>query len=599
MAINLFSRVVPAIALFSASVLTAQNFQNLYVASGYNADVIANDVGSAMVTTTTDVDGVSYAFVSRDFKLTATSNPITYGLPVNGIINSVATSTPGLSFQLADYYGNNSLRINSNTAGSNSGTIVFSTPVPAFKLYMLSTSGSGVSTVDVTVTFTDNTTQVFTGQNISDWYGGADFAIQGIGRILRTSNGLESNTTNPRLYQTAFAMDAANQSKPIQSVTVTKTNSSGVMNVFAFSVDAFSTCASPVLQDPTGVTANSAQIAWTVPTGTQAASHDIYYSTSATPPAANVTPNYSDVQGLSYTLNNLASSTTYYCWVRTNCFGATSKSAWSFSKTFTTLCGAVVPSYTNDFTVFPGNCWAANLSGGTPDTNPTGSSTYWAQRNFLNTAANGPSAHMNIYSSGRTGWFKTVPFNLSAGGYRVKFRYGVTTYSGTAASVMGSDDVVHFMVSDNGGSTWTILQTWNANNGPSNTSNDFTYDLANFTGGSTVFAFYGSSGTTYDNQDYNFYVDDFTVENALLGTSEVKRQVKTVAVHPNPFKDILYLSDVKDLKKVTVGDASGRIVKTVEGSVTEINLSELNSGLYFVTLYFKDGSQSTVKAIKK
>ncbi len=598
MTINLFFKALPAIALLSATAMMGQNFQTMPVSSGYTADVIANGIGSSMISTTTDVDGVSYNFVSRDFQLTSTSTPINYGIPTNGIINSVVASTPGLSYQLADFSGNNSLRINTNAAGSNSGTLVFSNPVAAFKLYMLSTSGSGSSTVTITVNFTDNTTQVFTGQNISDWYSGINFAIQGIGRILRTSNSLEPNSTNPRLYQNVLNIDAANQAKPIQSVTVTKTNSAGVVNVFAFSADAYTDCLAPTTEAATAVTSSSAQISWTVPSSNQAVSHDIYYSTNAATPTANTVPSHSAVSGTSYTLGSLSPSTNYYYWVRTNCSGASSKSAWSFSKSFTTLCGAVEPSYTNNFTSYPGNCWSNSLSGGTPDTGPTGSTSYWNQRNFLNGPSNG-SASMNLYGTSKTGWIKTLPFNLSAGGYKVKFDYGVTTYSGTAASEMDSDDVVHFLVSNDGGSTWTILQTWNANNSPSNTSTEYTFSLANFTNANTVFAFYGDTGPVDDDLDYNFYIDNFTVEKEQLSTSEVSSQTKKAAVHPNPFKDILYLSDTREVKSASVADASGRIVKTVEGAVKELDLSRLNTGLYFITLYFKDGSKSTVKAIKK
>ena len=64
MVINLFSRVVPAIALFSASVFMAQNYQTMPVSSGFTADVIANGIGSSTISTNNDVDGVSYAFCS-------------------------------------------------------------------------------------------------------------------------------------------------------------------------------------------------------------------------------------------------------------------------------------------------------------------------------------------------------------------------------------------------------------------------------------------------------------------------------------------------------------------------------------------------------
>jgi hypothetical protein len=95
MTINLFSRAVPAIALFCATSLMAQNYQTMPIASGYTADVIANGVGSSVISTNNDVDGVSYAFVARDFQLTNTSPVLTYGIPVDGIINSVVASTQG------------------------------------------------------------------------------------------------------------------------------------------------------------------------------------------------------------------------------------------------------------------------------------------------------------------------------------------------------------------------------------------------------------------------------------------------------------------------------------------------------------------------
>ncbi|WP_353150811.1 T9SS type A sorting domain-containing protein [Chryseobacterium sp.] len=598
MTINLLFRALPVAALLSASVMDAQNFQKMSVQSGFTADVIANGTGSSALSTSTDVDGVSFAFVAKDFKLTPTSTALTYGIPADGVINSVVSSTPGLSYQLGDLSANNSLKL---TATGQSGTLVFTNPIAAFKLYMLSTSGSGTSVVSATVTFTDNTTQTFSNINLSDWYGGSNYAIQGIGRINRGNDVLEPNSTNPRLYQSVLDIDAANQTKPIQSITITKSSGTGIPNIFAFSSEAYTTCLAPVLQAVGTVTSNSAQISWTVPAGTQAASHDIYYSTSPTAPNSSTVPNHSGVTGTSYTLGSvtaLAASTTYYYWVRTNCSTGTGQSAWSFSGTFTTLCGAVVPSYTNDFSSFPGVCWDRNLSGGTPATGPSGTTSYWSQRNFLNGSSNA-SAHMNIYGSNKAGWLKTTPFDLSAGGYKVKFNYGVTTYSGTAASQMGGDDIVHFVVSDDGGSTWTILQTWDANNTPSNSSNVYSYDLTTHTSANTVFAFYGTTGTVNEFLDYNFYVDDFTVENAQLSTLEVKKAENKVLVHPNPFKDILHISDKREVIRATVGDSSGRIVNTVEGSVKELNLSTLNAGLYFVTLYFKDGSQSTVKAIKK
>jgi hypothetical protein len=592
---NRFFGALSICALFSASDILAQNFQTMPVQSGYTADVIANGIGSSMISTSLDVDGVSFAFVARDFQLTSSSTPITYGIPTNGIINSVVAGTPGLSYQLGSLSANNSLRL----AGSGeSGTLIFGTPKAAFKLYMLSTSGSGTSTVSVTVNFSDNTTQVFSGIALSDWYGGTNYAIQGIGRINRTNDVLEANSTNPRLYQSVLNIDAANQNKPIQSVTVSKSSGSGIPNIFAFSADAFTDCSAPTLQPVGTLSSNSAQVSWTVPASTQAAGYDIYYSTTNTAPTSTTTPNITGITGTSAIIGSLSPTTTYYYWVRTNCNTATSQSAWSFSGTFTTLCGTLIPPYTNTFTPFPGGCWTAALSGGTPASGPNGTNAYWAQDGFLNVGTTG-AIRINLYTTGRAGWLKTVPFDLSAGGYRVKFDYGITTYSGTVASPMGSDDIVQFLVSNDGGSTWNVLKTWDVNDTPSNVLATYVYNLTGNTGANTVFALYGNDGTVDDSPDYNFYIDNFTVESAQLGTSEVNTQKKTVNIHPNPFKEIVSVSDTREMKSVTVTDVSGRVLKTIENPTKEINLSILNSGLYLLTIQFKDGSTSTVKAIKQ
>ncbi|KQT16865.1 hypothetical protein ASG31_10850 [Chryseobacterium sp. Leaf404] len=215
--------------------VTAQTYQTLSL-SGFNADVIANGTGPASSSTNASLDKPTdnYAYMSKDYKLTASSAALTYGLPETGLITSAAAGTTGLTYQLASYNANNSLRLpNAN----DTGTLTLATPGSASMLYVLAVSGSGPSTGDITVNFADSTTQVFANTNFQDWYDGSSFAIQGIGRINRSSNGLENGGgTNPRIYQIPLAISAANQSKVITSVTVKKTSADvTVINVFAIS----------------------------------------------------------------------------------------------------------------------------------------------------------------------------------------------------------------------------------------------------------------------------------------------------------------------------------------------------------------------------
>ncbi len=71
-----------------------------------------------------------------------------------------------------------------------------------------------------------------------------------------------------------------------------------------------------------------------------------------------------------------------------------------------------------------------------------------------------------------------------------------------------------------------------------------------------------------------------------------------IKIYPNPFTDILKISDIKNLLSISVIDRSGRLLKTGIPS-SELNLSELNQGNYLLVLTMKDGTQKTFKVIKK
>ena len=99
------SKLLMGVFITSSIGVYAQNYQTMPVQSGFTADVIANGVGSSASSTSIDVDGVSFAFVSRDFQVTAADPALTYGLPVNGLISSAVSSTSGLTYQMANYTG--------------------------------------------------------------------------------------------------------------------------------------------------------------------------------------------------------------------------------------------------------------------------------------------------------------------------------------------------------------------------------------------------------------------------------------------------------------------------------------------------------------
>ncbi|MBK0401890.1 T9SS type A sorting domain-containing protein [Adhaeribacter sp. BT258] len=215
--------------------------------TGFSADVISDGPGTAISSAPYDIDGVGFNLVAQNFVNPANQTPVSY-LPTGGLINSAATA--GLSFQMAPYNANNSLRI---TTANNTDTIVFVTPRAAHKINLLITSAYGC-TFTATLNFTDGTTETFSGNVVPNWFDGtAPIAIKTIGRVKRADNTIENPANNPRLYQYAFTLNAANTSKLIQSIKFTKTSTPAneILHVFAVS-------ASTLLPNDIGITAISA-----------------------------------------------------------------------------------------------------------------------------------------------------------------------------------------------------------------------------------------------------------------------------------------------------------------------------------------------------
>ncbi|KGO85755.1 hypothetical protein Q765_14090 [Flavobacterium rivuli WB 3.3-2 = DSM 21788] len=240
-------------SLLSFGAASAQTNQPLTVTSGYNADVIANGTGAASASTTSSVDNANYAFMSTDFRVYSGAATYSNALPVAGLITSQANSA--ITFQLAPLTGNNVLRLQET---SNTGTLEFSNQLPATKLYVMATGGSGSVTITTIVNFTDGTSQTVTGGVIPDWFYSTTLPIvkQGIGRVSRGDNGIQNDSGEPRIYMYTVDVATANQAKYVSSIQFTKTSAAeGVLNVFG--VTALQTVIPCTIPDaPTAVSQN-------------------------------------------------------------------------------------------------------------------------------------------------------------------------------------------------------------------------------------------------------------------------------------------------------------------------------------------------------
>jgi PKD repeat protein len=215
--------------LFSALSLKAQLMPQ--PVTGFNNDFIANGPGtlpaSGSVTPGSGFDNVGWCFVSQDYNTGSGC-----GLPVSRTVSSLVTA--GLTYQLADYSSSNTLHF--PTTGTP-GTLTCVVPKSASDVYVLGCTGSGASVCDITVTFTDASSQTFTGLTYSDWYGGTS-AVANVSRVSMTTGLLDAcpGTTGPNFYQQKLILSAGNQLKPISSITVTKT-SGAYLGIFAVSIN--------------------------------------------------------------------------------------------------------------------------------------------------------------------------------------------------------------------------------------------------------------------------------------------------------------------------------------------------------------------------
>lgn len=370
----------------------------------------------------------------------------------------------------------------------------------------------------------------------------------------------------------------------------TSTDKSAWSSVATFTTESF--C--PVVTSPADGLINmpvTPTINWTAMAG--ATGYRITVGTTSG--GSNVLNNIDIGNVTSYTFTvPLANSTEYFYTI--NAYGAGVISNSCSVRSFTTACAAITPNYTNDFTSIAASCWG-QASGGSATGGSTGNTEYWVEDGFLNNGSTG-AAKINLYSDSKTGWLLSPTFNLSGASYDLKFDYGMTEWNTTNASNLGSDDVIQVLMSNNNGATWTVIQTWNSSTVISNTSTQFTYTVSGGTN-QMKFAIFATEGTIDDSADIDFFVDNFLVTQSALSTVENTLTKNNIKAYPNPFTDVLNISDVKNVKSISVVDIAGRVVKTFEKPSSDLQLRELNAGMYLVVLTMNDGSKQTLKAIKK
>jgi len=102
------------------------------------------------------------------------------------------------------------------------------------------------------------------------------------------------------------------------------------------------------------------------------------------------------------------------------------------------------------------------------------------------------------------------------------------------------------------------------------------------------------------NEADNGYIDDLSVKQSGFNSTE-NLWLKNIKIYPNPFNSILNIKNTDGIKNVVIKNIIGQeIMKiNVTSNNIELNLSELNQGLYIISIVNKNNNVFTRKIFKK
>ncbi len=102
----------------------------------------------------------------------------------------------------------------------------------------------------------------------------------------------------------------------------------------------------------------------------------------------------------------------------------------------------------------------------------------------------------------------------------------------------------------------------------------------------------GASMDSVSNKMFGFYLD----LKDYLAVSDTSTLKSNVSVYPNPVKNVLNISNVKNISKVEVYNMAGQ--KVIDASSEKVHVGNLSNGTYIINIT-ADGKTSTTKFIKE
>lgn len=206
--------ILKCLVVAFTSTLRAQALYAPITTTNYNLDGVAETTPSSL-TTSGAIDGSNFVMHSMAY---AALYSMSVGLPNSGLVSS-----PTKTFQLQAYNQNNLLYL---LVGQTDSLIIV-TPAPYNAISIIGFATEGVGTMNVTLRFTDNTTQVFNNITLADWFTGTNNILNGFGRTSRTTGVISTPASAPNLYSTDYNLTCINRIKNLKSIKFNNVSTNG------------------------------------------------------------------------------------------------------------------------------------------------------------------------------------------------------------------------------------------------------------------------------------------------------------------------------------------------------------------------------------
>lgn len=330
-------------------------------------------------------------------------------------------------------------------------------------------------------------------------------------------------------------------------------------------------CASPANVMTSGITETSANISW-IGSGSN---YSIQYGVSGFTLGSGTIVSSASTP---YNLTGLNSGTVYSYYIKKLCT-APNESIWAGPYNFTTVFSAAIPPYSYGFE--SNQDWSI-LNAGTGNN--------WA---FYNQAAPIPLAAEGTAYAGynyhatnaANAWLFSRRLYLTSGvTYSIKFKYktaeGSTAYPENFKVTIGTDKTVATQTNTLQTYDGITLQTW--------TQADLSFTP------STTGDYYLAFNCFSTANQYRLAVDDVQITSTLSSSNFEKTAFN---LFPNPANSILNINCENAIDSANIIDINGRIIKVFTSfnkNNTELNISELNAGIYFIEIQTNEG-----KSVKK